>query len=125
MDFGPDARILGAPPLPASLGQLLVVAAEQHGLVTRPQCLAAGLTDKAIRWRLERRWWVVVHHGVYLTEPGRNERYTRAIGAQLAVPDSAWSRHTAGFVHGLLRQPPSTIERAVDPERHVTAPPGT
>jgi predicted transcriptional regulator of viral defense system len=124
MDFGPDARILGAPPLPASVDELLVVAAEQHGLVTRPQCLAAGLTDKAIRWRLERGWWVVLHHGVYLTEPGRNDWYTRAIGAQVAVPDAAWSHHTAGFVHGLLRRPPSMIELVVDAERHVTAPSG-
>jgi predicted transcriptional regulator of viral defense system/very-short-patch-repair endonuclease len=124
MDVGPAARILGAPPLPSSPDQLLAVAAEQHGLVTRPQCLAAGLTDKVIRWRLERGWWVVVHHGVYLTEPGRNDWYTRAIGAQLAVQDSAWSHHTAGFVHGLLRRPPSTIELVVDAERHVTSPPG-
>jgi very-short-patch-repair endonuclease len=93
-------------------------------MVTRPQCLAAGLTDKAIRWRLERGRWVVVHHGVYLTEPGRDDWYTRALGAQLAIPDSAWSHHTAGFVHGLLRQPPATIELVVGAGRHVTAPPG-
>lgn len=123
MSHGPAGRTLGAPPLPASLDQLVAVAAEQRGLVTRPQCLADGLTDKAIRWRLERGWWIVVHHGVYLTEPGRSDWYTRALGAQLAVPDSAWSHHTAGFVHGLLRKPPSTIELVVDAGRHVTAPP--
>jgi very-short-patch-repair endonuclease len=121
----PDARTLGAPPAPTSVDQLQRVAAEQHALLTRRQCLTAGLTDKAIRWRLQRGWWVVVHHGVYLTQPGANDWRTSAVAAQLAVPDSAWSHHTAGFVHGLLRHPPSTIELVVDAERHVTAPTGT
>jgi hypothetical protein len=49
-----DGRILGAPPLPTSVELLDQVCAEQHALLTRRQCLAAGMSDKAIRWRLER-----------------------------------------------------------------------
>jgi hypothetical protein len=118
------ARTLGAPPVPTSRDLLDVVAAEQRGLLTRRQCLTAGMSDKAIRWRLERGWWAVVHHGVYSTQPGRDDWHTRALAAQLAVPDSAWSHRTAAHVHGLLRDAPSTIELVVEAARRVTAPSG-
>lgn len=81
-----DGRILGAPPLPTSPELLDQVSTEQHALLTRRQCLTAGMSDKAIRWRLDRGWWVAVHHGVYLTQPGRDDWHTRAVAAQLALP---------------------------------------
>jgi hypothetical protein len=117
-------RTLGAPPVPTSRDLLDVVAVEQRGLLTRRQCLTAGMSDKAIRWRLDRGWWVVVHHGLYATQPGRDEWHTRALAAQLAVPDSAWSHRTAAYVHGLVHHAPSTIELVVGTERRVTAPTG-
>lgn len=120
----PPARLLGAPPIPTSRDLLDVVAAEQRGLLTRRQCVTAGMSDKAIRWRLERGWWVAVHHGVYSTQPGRDEWHTRALAAQLAVPDSAWSHRSAAYVHGLLRDAPSTIDLVVAAERRVAAPAG-
>jgi len=119
-----DGRILGAPPLPTSPELLNQVSTEQHALLTRRQCLTAGMSDKAIRWRLDRGWWVAVHHGVYLTQPGRDDWHTRAVAAHLAVPDSAWSHRSAGFVHGLVRSAPATIELVVGAGRRIDAPDG-
>ena len=118
-------RLLGAPNLPRTMHELVAVAHDQRGLVTRQQCLTAGLSDHAIRWRLDRRGWTTVHHGVYLTVPQRDDWYTTALAAQLAVPDSAWSHRTAAHVHGLIREPPRIIELAVDRERRVAVPAGT
>ena len=120
----PPARIIGAPPTPTSRELLDLVAGEQRGLLTRRQCVTAGMSDKAIRWRLDRGWWVLIHHGVYSTQPGRDDWHTRALAAQLAVPDSAWSHRTAAYVHGLLRDAPSTIELVVDAERRSALRPG-
>src|SRR5215207_7837992 len=101
----PDYRILGAPNPPRNVVELRATSAEQRGLLTRQQCLEAGMTTKAVRWRVERQLCVRVHPGVYQTLPGRDDWHTDALAAQLAVPGSAWSHQTAGFVHGLLSQP--------------------
>jgi hypothetical protein len=82
---------------------LAAVATWQRGLLTRRQCLAAGMTDRAIRWRLDRGRWSLVHSAVYQTIPGRDDWHTGALAAQLAVPDSAWSYRTAAYVQGLVR----------------------
>jgi hypothetical protein len=106
------------------LPELASVAEEQLGLVTRAQCLCAGLTDPAIHWRLERRRWVRVHPGVYLTAPGRDDWWVRALAAFLAVDDAAWSHHTAAFVHGLVSQPPQHLDLLVGHERRLHPPSG-
>lgn len=120
----PDARRLGAPPLPRDLAELIQVAEEQFGLVTRVQCLAAGLTEPAIQWRIERRRWVRIHPGVYLTVPGRDDWWVRAVAAFLAVDDAAWSHHTAAFVHGLVSTPPRAVDLLVGHDRRLRPPPG-
>src|SRR5690242_1508819 len=94
---GPEARLLGAPGLPKDLADLQRVADEQFRLLTRPQCRAAGMSDAAIAWRLERGWWVRLHLGVYLTVPGRDGWWIGAVAAQLAVEDAVWSHQTAAF----------------------------
>lgn len=120
----PDYRILGAPNPPRDVIELRVTSAEQRGLLTRRQCLGAGMSAKAVRWKLERRLWVRVHPGVYQTLPGKDDWHTDALAAQLAVPESAWSHQTAGFVHGLLTHPPQPIELVVDEQRRVADPSG-
>ena len=52
---------------------------------------------------------MAMHAGVYLTVPGRDDWWTRALAAQLAVDDSAWSLHAAAFVHGIVSAPPQTV----------------
>jgi very-short-patch-repair endonuclease len=120
---GPEARILGAPGLPSDLTQLSEAADEQLGLVTRAQCRSAGLTDSGIQWRVERGRWVRIHPGVYLTVPGRDDWWMRALAALLAVDDAAWSHRTAAFVHGLLSTPPQAVDLLVGHERRLHPPP--
>src|SRR6478609_10315121 len=120
----PDTRVLGAPVPPRDRPDLDRVATEQSGLLTRQQCLGAGLTDDAIRWRLERGWWVAMHPGVYLTVPGRDDWWTRALAAQLAVDDAAWSHHAAAFVHGLVSGAPPVLDLLVGHNRRVATPDG-
>lgn len=120
-----DGRTLGAPPMPQTEQELAAVAHSQRGLLTRQQCLSAGMSDRAIRWRLVKGRWTCVHHGVYLTTPERDDWYTTALAAQLAVSDSAWSHRTAAHVHGLIRESPAIIELVVDRERRVAEPAGT
>jgi hypothetical protein len=118
------SRTLGAPPTPFDLDMLAEVALEQRGLLTWRQCLSAGMSDRAIRWRLGRGGWRTVHHGVFLTLPGRDDWHTQALAAQLAVADSAWAGRTAAFVHGLVREPPAPVELVVAADRRVVSPRG-
>jgi hypothetical protein len=58
--FGPP---LGGPPVPHNVETLRRVIAQQRGLVTRPPCLSAGMTDGAIDHRVRTRRWVAVRRG--------------------------------------------------------------
>ena len=116
--------MLGAPVVPHDEASLMCVAAEQSGLLTRAQCLAAGMTDPAIRWRLSRGHWIAVHHGVYLTVRGRDDWRTGALAAQLAVDGSAWSHRSAAFVHGLNAVPPEHIDLVIDARHRIRPPRG-
>jgi hypothetical protein len=94
--------------------------AGQAGLVTRAQALAAGLSARAIEWRLARGKWVRIHPGVYLTRPGRDDWEMRAVAGLLhAGPGSALSGRSAGHVWGLVRTEPETIEVAIPAHRKV------
>ena len=120
--FGP---VLGGPPVPTDLASLREVVEQQRGLVTRRQCLSAGMTDRAIRHRLHLGRWVPVRHGVYLTVPGREGWWWDATSALLSVGSgSAWAFGTAGFAHGLVRTPPTRVELLVHAQIHVRPGPG-
>lgn len=86
----------------------------QSGLVTRDQARAAGLTEKAIRWRLESGRWLRLHPGVYLTEPGRDDWSMHAVAALLNVgpPVALWGR-SAGHAWSLLTDTGDTISVVV------------
>jgi predicted transcriptional regulator of viral defense system len=120
----PDYRVLGAPGPPRDVAELRRTAAEQRGLLTSAQCRSAGLSAKAVRWRLGRGTWTRIHRGVYQTQPGREDWTTAALAAQVAVPGSAWSHRTAGHLHGLVRRPPTQSDLIVDERRRVAAPTG-
>ncbi len=123
-DAPPDFRVLGAPNPPREPAELHATSAEQRGLLTREQCLGAGLTPAAVRWKVESGVWEHVHRGVYQTRPGKDDWYTAALAAQLAVPGSAWSHRTAGFVEGLVASPPLLVDLMVDERRRVATPAG-
>ena len=67
---------------------------------------------------------MAMHPGVYLTVPGRDDWWTRALAAQLAVDDSAWSLHAAAFVHGIVSAPPQTVALLIGHDRRVATPIG-
>lgn len=114
----------GAPPLPTNLTELAAVAAEQRGLVTRRQCLQAGLSPKAIEVRVATRW-VRVHRGVFQTQPGRDDFWTTALAGHLACgPNAAWSHETAAYRWGLVSSPPRIIELLVPVDHAVRTPSG-
>ena len=120
--FGP---VLGGPPTPTDLDSWRDVVEQQRGLVTRAQCLAAGITERAIRHRLATGRWLTVRHGVYLTVPGREGWWLDATSALLTVGSgAAWAFGTAGFAHGLVRQPPNPVELVVTAQIHIRPGPG-
>ena len=123
-DPSPFGPVPGAPPAPHDLDTLWSVAEEQLGLVTRQQCLSAGLTDRAIQHRVATGRWVTVHPGVYLTTPGRDGWWMQATAAQLAVAGSAWSYRTAGYAYGLVTRAPAVIDLLVAAPVHAAPPRG-
>jgi hypothetical protein len=119
-DLGAFGPVLGGPPTPTDLATLRLVVDQQRGLVTRQQCLAAGITYRAVRHRLDTGRWTRLRHGVYLTVPGREGWWWQATSALLSVGSgAAWAFGTAGFAHGLVRTAPTTVELVVDAAIHV------
>lgn len=91
---------------------------EQHGVITRQQALAAGLSSKAIRARLDGGRWQRLQTGVYATFSGEPPRPALLWAAVLrAGPEAVLSHQTAAELHGLLDVPAPLI--------HVTVPSGS
>ncbi|WP_034800590.1 type IV toxin-antitoxin system AbiEi family antitoxin domain-containing protein [Intrasporangium oryzae] len=98
--------------------RLQALISGQQGLVTRQQALAAGLSAKAVRWRVESGRWVRLHPGVYLTTPGRNDWHTiaAALLLHLGVP-SALSSRSAAYLWGLVPSPGPLLHCVVPTSR--------
>jgi very-short-patch-repair endonuclease len=91
----------------------LGVARRQHGAITTAQLRAAGLTDEAIRHRVERGWLRRVHRGVYLCG-ALETQWSRAMAAVLAYGEGALlSHHPAAVLCGLHRGPVQAIHVTV------------
>jgi len=79
----------------------------------------AGLTEKAIEWRLHSGHWQQLHRGVYATFTGVPARQARLWAAVLrAGPGSALSHQTAAEIHQLIDKPRSRIHISVPAEQH-------
>lgn len=110
--------------------QLQALAAHQHALLTREQCLAAGMSARALDWKVASGRWARVHEGVVLTSPGREDWFTTAVAALLCVDSggpaayAALCGRSAAYLWGLERNPPALIELVVPYRRAVTAPDG-
>jgi len=91
------------------------IARRQHGVVTRKQLLAAGVSSDEIRWRLRKGNLIRVHPGVYRVghkAPSIEARYHAAV---LACGDAAvLSGRAAGYLWGLVK--------GTAPPPEVTAP---
>lgn len=101
--------------LPDRLRGLLRV---QRGIISRPQALAVGLTEKAVVVKLRSGRWQRIHTGVYAAFSGEPPRAAMLWAAVLrAGPAAVLSHHTAAELHGL--------SDVVSPLIHVTVPSGS
>ena len=100
--------------VPELLAALLI---DQHGVLTRPQALGGGMTDKAIGARLRTGRWQRLQRGVYATFSGVPPRSALIWAAVLrGGPDAVLSHQTAAERSGLLASP--------EPLIHLTVPRG-
>ena len=71
---------------------------QQHGLISRQQALAAGMSDKQIRWRISAGQWVRVTRGVYRHTSAPDTRIARLLAACLAHGALASHRSAAALL---------------------------
>jgi hypothetical protein len=91
----------------------------QSGVVSRQQAVDAGLTEKAIEWRLHAEHWRQLHRGVYATFTGAPSRQARLWAAVLrAGPGAVLSHETAAEIHQLLDKPRTRIHISVPAGQH-------
>jgi very-short-patch-repair endonuclease len=95
-------------------------AAEQHGLVTRQQALAAGLTDRQVDDRLRSGRWTAPRRGVVqvLGAPLTEEQAVMA-ACLFAGPSAVASDLTAARLWRLRLPDPEHIEVTTPPGRRV------
>ena len=80
------------------------IASRQHGVVTRVQLLEAGVSDKEIKRRLERKSLIRVHRGVYRFGHRAPSIEARYLAAVLACGEGAvLSGQAAGYLWGLVK----------------------
>jgi hypothetical protein len=97
----------------------------QHGILTRHQALACGLSDEAIDARLRSGRWQRVGWGVYATFTGEVPRLALLCAAQLAVGRSSILSHeSAAELIGLLDEPAGAIHLTVPTDCHLPGKPG-
>ncbi|NYG07664.1 hypothetical protein BJ986_002151 [Phycicoccus badiiscoriae] len=116
--------------MPIDWGHLRRLADSQCDLLTRRQCLAAGMSPDALAWRVSSGRWSRVHEGVFLTAPGRRDWHGRAVAALLQacsggpVADAALGGRSAAYLWGIDARPPRQIELLIPEPRRVTPPAG-
>ena len=69
------------------------LAADQHGVLSRRQALAAGMSRRAITGRVSSGRWRVVHTGVYVPRPVPSSWHQRLMAAVLCGGESAVASH--------------------------------
>lgn len=101
------------------------LAQRQHGIVTRAQAQACGLTAKQIGHRVTSQRWQRIFRGVYATHSGPISWLARASAAVLyAGAGAALTQSAAACLWGLGRTEPPVIRVAVPAHREVVRPPG-
>jgi hypothetical protein len=91
------------------------IAAKQHGLITREQALAAGLSPDAIARRLERGHWSVFFAGIYVIGGAPRTWWQELWAAKLWAGDGAFFTGRTG---ALLNRLDGVRDNAVE----ITAP---
>ncbi|NDL56682.1 type IV toxin-antitoxin system AbiEi family antitoxin domain-containing protein [Phytoactinopolyspora mesophila] len=100
-----------------TLDELLSV---QHGVISRRQAIAAGLSIRQIERRLVSGRWCRIHRGVYATFTGPLI-YEALLWAAIlrAGRDAVASHQTAAFLDGVCDDPGEVIHVTVPAGRHV------
>jgi very-short-patch-repair endonuclease len=97
----------------------------QHGVVTRGQALASGVTLGAIRRRLQAGKWRRLYPGVYVTFTGPVPRSALLWAAVLrAGPGAMLSHETAAELAGLLDQATDVVHVTIPTTRRAQWGPG-
>jgi very-short-patch-repair endonuclease len=97
----------------------------QCGIVTRRQCLDAGLSLGTIRHKLRSGQWQRIWEGVFATFSGPLPRPAQLWAAALNGGEGAvLSHHTAAELWGLIKRPAPVIHVTIPARRLVSAPPG-
>lgn len=100
--------------------ELARFARHQHGLITLPQALAAGLSLSGIRTRRARGEWRLVRRSVYALAGVQPSRDQVALAVCLAAGEGCWSSHrTAAALWDLTVPPPDHIEVVTLPEKRL------
>lgn len=96
--------------------RIAAVATRQHGLVTRQQALAAGLTADQIKSRIGTGRWLLVRRGVYAVAGVPPSREQAVLAAVLAAGHGAIASHlTAGLLWRLPLPAPAAIDVVTGP----------
>jgi hypothetical protein len=97
----------------------------QHGVLTRRQALAAGLSSATVRARLASGRWQRAGWGVYATFSGPLPRLAVLCAAQLAAGEVAVLSHeSAAELVGLVDEPATAIHLTVPTGHHLRRRPG-
>ncbi len=114
------------PDRPLDAAGLHRLAQEQFGVLTLAQARSGGLTERRVAGRVAAGQWIRLHHGIYLTEPGRTQWHTRAVAGLLACGSgAALVGGSAAYLWGLAPTPASVevavpLTRRVEPKEGVT-----
>lgn len=93
-------------------------AAAQHGLITRHQALAVGLTSSQIQSRRRSGRWITVESGVYRLQGVPETWHARVLALCLALGGVA-SHRTAAALHAVSGFVPDVVEISVPYGRSV------
>lgn len=111
--------------MPVDWGRLRTLADEQRDLLTRRQCLGAGMSPAMLDWRVSSGRWARVYESVFQTKPGRDDPATIALAALLRASsgalaaDAAFRGRSAGFFWGFERNAPADVDLVVPQRRSV------
>src|SRR4051812_5630100 len=96
------------------------IAGRQHGVVTRRQLVAAGVTLEQIRLRVRKRWLLRVHRGVYRVGHRAPSTEATYLAAVLAAGDGArLAGRAAAHLWKLTRGSPPPPDVLTTTERRI------
>ena len=99
---------------------LAAMAAEQYGVFTRKQAIAAGLNARNIGDRADRGIYQRIHPGVYGIAGSPKQWHRTVIAAVFAATEPAAASHrTAAYLWGMTDRRPDTVEIATRRHQRV------